>query len=619
MKRLEVSVSIVFGWSPLDTGADLERRYQDVYRKAATFFYQHQHNRASVFFPGPLLRWLDEEHPEFTRLFAKMVDRRQIEILGGGFHEPLFPLLPPVDRSGQLELLTSEIRRVFGKRPRGAVIHLSAWDNSMVSTLSNGGIEYVLLSSSLIPERSPYRPYILNERGKTVKALFFRSLDGAGPEPADLLSLLSDESSGSLPGLFPDDGIPSRSRMVSLCVSEDRLQSLLDSVWLEKFYFMSRTSFSDRIDVSLPTEFLPQGHPFEPIFVRPGIDSGVGGTTVFDLLYSSPAELSLYNRMLHVETLLSQCRGDKARRDCARETLWAAQHHSAFIRRNGAAGSRLRQSAFMLMCEAERASREVGGFSESAASFDYDGDGRDDFVFSMGAFSAVVSPAGAGVVELDVMRGGRNYADGSLPCGLLSSRLLSDSELSIYRNSSDPLSLSSIGSAISFRESSFFPQKKEVRLVGFGRTDCGGAGVPISLVKRFCANSNGFTVQFILRNEGDSRVRGNLLVESRFPEMDAGECHYRVDTVCAGGSSSSAVSGPVSVSGVSFVQVTDASSEVSFAYEPNESCDSLFLRTSGRDGPGLLSALFWPVDLEAGLEMEKTVNFSVIAPKRRKR
>ncbi|MDE6773507.1 MAG: hypothetical protein K2J14_02660, partial [Treponemataceae bacterium] len=85
---------------------------------------------------------------------------------------------------------------------------------------------------------------------------------------------------------------------------------------------------------------------------------------------------------------------------------------------------------------------------------------------------------------------------------------------------------------------------------------------------------------------------------------------------------------PGSRNDVSYLQITDRANDVSFVYEPNENASvtgmPLFFRRPGADGTvrvagtTFVAALCWNVDLAAGGEMEKTIVFTIITPKKRK-
>ncbi|MBR0100943.1 MAG: hypothetical protein IJP90_14700, partial [Treponema sp.] len=79
---------------------------------------------------------------------------------------------------------------------------------------------------------------------------------------------------------------------------------------------------------------------------------------------------------------------------------------------------------------------------------------------------------------------------------------------------------------------------------------------------------------------------------------------------------------------ISYMQITDTSNDISFVYEPNEICDLvcmpiIFRRpSSASDSPTIsgnafVASLCWNVELEAGKEIEKTINYSIIVPKKK--
>ena len=653
MKKLKISISLTLKYSSLQTAADLEQKYESVYKRMATFLYQHPNNRLSVFFPGPLLLWLDGNHPEFTKLFAKMVARKQVEILGGSFYDALLPTIFPIDRSGQLELLTTEIRRIFGKRPRGAVFESSVWDNSLVPTLQNGGMEYVLLDSSIADGRKVFIPYILNEKGKSVKVLLQNDrLSLKGDIDADsymsnlLAEAFSDEMNGDLfekidpaPDLF-DDG----ERIVAMRIDEAQFMEMLDSTWLEKFYFACRCGFQDKVDVCFPLDYLNACDDFQQIFIPSGISSKYNVSSVFDYLFTHPRSKSLYDRMLHISMLLSQCKGDKARRASAREYLWKSQSGESYLYDSAEDDSvfrsaKIRQYAYRALSEAEKMVREADGFSESVSAYDYDGDGHNEYVCSMDKFNAVISQRGARICMFSVMKSSGNYADCENGRGHFLSYLFNEGQFASYRKRSlmESAVKSSVFGRKIFVENAYNSFRNEVKLLGMGNfvsvgEDGTAQEIPVSIIKKYVANSNGFMVQFILKNESHQNVKGKLVVESNFAQMDFSmpECssysleviHGAEKSLLLDGTEMGADSIPqeaVAVSDVSFIQITDTFNDVSFVYEPNESCDALFLPFPTRRGTTFVASLCWNVDLVGGLEMEKTINFAVITPKKRGR
>ena len=160
-KQVEVAVSIgiqslklCFGTcctlTPGLDSAEYELQYQNSYKPLISALYNLPGLPFTIYMSGTLIDWMEHNHAEFFMILEEMVSRKQIDILGGGFFSPLFPLLPPADRVGQIELLTTTLRKYFGKRPRGVWLPSSAWEPSMVSSLNTCGIEYILLDKIML-------------------------------------------------------------------------------------------------------------------------------------------------------------------------------------------------------------------------------------------------------------------------------------------------------------------------------------------------------------------------------------------------------------------------------------------------------------------------------------
>ena len=97
----------------------------------------------AVHISGWLLEFLAKEFPEDVARLARMVERGQAEMFGGGDTEPVLAALPDADRRSQIGALNDRIRRRFGVRPKGAWLTERVWEATIVPSLADSGIEYV--------------------------------------------------------------------------------------------------------------------------------------------------------------------------------------------------------------------------------------------------------------------------------------------------------------------------------------------------------------------------------------------------------------------------------------------------------------------------------------------
>jgi 4-alpha-glucanotransferase len=125
-----------------------ERAYQRAYKPFLEVLKAHPHVRLSIHYTGILLDWLDTNHPEYLADVRTLVAAGRLEVLGGGYYEPILPMLREDDRRGQVAALSRRVEELFGEKPRGMWLAERVWEPSLVSSIADAGIEYVVLDGS---------------------------------------------------------------------------------------------------------------------------------------------------------------------------------------------------------------------------------------------------------------------------------------------------------------------------------------------------------------------------------------------------------------------------------------------------------------------------------------
>ncbi len=120
-----------FGWVFGDV-------YETAYRPMLDALDRHPGVRLALHYTGPLLDWLRAERPEFIERLPGLVARGQVELLGGGYYEPVLASLPERDRVGQLRKMADEIERITGRRPRGAWLAERVWEPDLPDRARRG-------------------------------------------------------------------------------------------------------------------------------------------------------------------------------------------------------------------------------------------------------------------------------------------------------------------------------------------------------------------------------------------------------------------------------------------------------------------------------------------------
>src|SRR5579884_3381196 len=119
--------------------------YEEAYLPMIVALERHPGVRLSLHYTGSLLDWLQEAHPEFLERIAALVKRHQVEIVSGGYYEPILPSIPDADKVAQIRRLTEYIQHYFGVTPTGMWIAERVWEPGLPRYLSEAGIEWTIL------------------------------------------------------------------------------------------------------------------------------------------------------------------------------------------------------------------------------------------------------------------------------------------------------------------------------------------------------------------------------------------------------------------------------------------------------------------------------------------
>ena len=126
--------------------------FEEAYQKAYSPFLQtllrHPRVRMGLHFSGCLLEWVEKHHPEFFEELRELVNRDQVELMGGGFYEPVLAAIPDADKAAQISRLSDYLEKHFGTRPQGAWLTERVWRPDLVRPLAEAGIGYVILDDT---------------------------------------------------------------------------------------------------------------------------------------------------------------------------------------------------------------------------------------------------------------------------------------------------------------------------------------------------------------------------------------------------------------------------------------------------------------------------------------
>ncbi|MCL2762030.1 MAG: DUF1926 domain-containing protein [Treponema sp.] len=385
--------------------AEFENVYLNHVRPFVSSLCKYPRISAALHYSGVLLHWIERNHPGLFMSIEEMIARKQIDILGGGFYDPMLPLLPLQDKIGQIELLTTYIRKQFGKRPQGCWIPSFAWEQSLVSPLAACGMGFTFLSERqfALANGAATNACVCEDQGKLITVFpVLQSLETAIAEKNAALVLENfskkqPAGAETLVSIFP--------QKINVAKNES-----MDSAWSRFFEDIARCEpFVETISPgklcknlgNLPKRYFPDS------------SACTEGMSPRRFIITHPEAGGIYAKMIFTNVLINQLRGDKSRKLSAHEELWKAQGNALFCRtgQQGLHNHLLRSAAYSALLRAEQITREKSKFVPSLVPFDFNMDGAEEWLFQDSKINCYVQSLGGGIFELDYLPRAWNYLD----------------------------------------------------------------------------------------------------------------------------------------------------------------------------------------------------------------
>ncbi|MDD5503700.1 MAG: DUF1926 domain-containing protein [Candidatus Omnitrophica bacterium] len=130
----------------------------------------------NLHYSGPLLEWLRDNRPNVLDLIARLVESGQVEIISGGFYEPILSSISYQDAAGQIAMMTGFLKANFKSLPQGAWLAERIWEPQIPEILSQAGIKYTIVDDQHLiyagcKEGQLYGHYMTEYNGKTINII----------------------------------------------------------------------------------------------------------------------------------------------------------------------------------------------------------------------------------------------------------------------------------------------------------------------------------------------------------------------------------------------------------------------------------------------------------------
>jgi len=413
---------------------------------------RHPSIRFTAHYSGILFEWFQENHPEFLEKLKVLVKRGQLEMMTGGFYEPILPVIPDEDKLGQIEMQTNFIRKNFLAAPRGLWLTERVWEPHLARLLNESKVEYITVDdyhfiSAGAEEKELFGYYVTEEEGRKLnvfpisKHLRYLVPFRAPQETIEYLKILATEDGGRA-AVLADDG-------EKFGVWPGTHKWVFEDGWLENFLkalddsreAIRTMTFSEYMDERPPVGriYLPTASYAEmmewALPVRAGIKyermveeiksfgkyeeykQFIRGGFFRNFFAKYPESNNMHKKMLHVSEKISalgkgkklgfSSEGRDSRIHSARVKLWKGQCNCAYW--HGVFGglylNYLRHAVYENLIAAEVEADEIAYGKQKfieVRTVDLDKDGSDEILIGNDLLSCCFSPAHGGCLfELD--------------------------------------------------------------------------------------------------------------------------------------------------------------------------------------------------------------------------
>nr|MBU1327821.1 DUF1926 domain-containing protein [Candidatus Omnitrophota bacterium] len=151
----------------------VERAYQNCYKSFLDVFEKYPDIKMSMHFSGCLLDYFEDNHPDFLDRVKVMVDRGQVEIIGGGYYEPIFISIPKKDIAGQIKMMADYIKKRFKQKVQGIWTPERVWSPELSKDFNKAGMKYSILDdehfiNAGLKEDELFGYFTTGEKGKEI-------------------------------------------------------------------------------------------------------------------------------------------------------------------------------------------------------------------------------------------------------------------------------------------------------------------------------------------------------------------------------------------------------------------------------------------------------------------
>ncbi len=448
------TINLVLGIHNHQPIGNFDHVLEDAYRKSYKPFLELLERfpkiRISQHYTGFLLEWLKKHHPEIFRQLRALVKSGQVELMTGGFYEPILAIIPDRDKLGQIRKLSDYLEKNFGKTPTGMWLAERVWEQHIVKPIAESRVRWVTIDDTHfkyvgLKDENLLGYYVTEEQGKMLnvfpisKAMRYTIPFQPVEKTIEYLQSIASED-GTRIAVYADDG-------EKFGVWPHTYKHVYEDGWLAKFLsaleknsdwikiihfsealdklkpigrvYLQNASYAEMLQWALPEELSRKYEEFEHKLKEAGLfdhyEEFVRGGYWRNFLAKYPEVNNIHKKMTRLSERAHSAKHKNGGVSGILDKVWAAQCNDPYW--HGVFGGlylpNLRYPVYKNLVEAETALDKLEHKQKlTVTSMDFDMDGCEEVLVETNILDAYIMPQrGAAMFELDYKPVPFNFLD----------------------------------------------------------------------------------------------------------------------------------------------------------------------------------------------------------------
>jgi 4-alpha-glucanotransferase len=402
--------------------------------------------RISLHFSGILIEWIRDNQPKTFDLIRRLVQRGQVEMMGGAFYEPILSVIPDEDKIGQIRKLSQFIRDEFKYDVCGMWLAERVWEPHLPKPIAEAGIKYTVLDDthfrySGLKDEHLLGYYITEEEGCKIsllpgsKTLRYNIPFKEPEETINYLKSIADEDGKNLI-VYADDGekFGLWPGTYEHCYQDRWIEKFFEEIeknldWIEMIHlrealdkipplgriYLPVASYEEMMQWALPAEVFEEYEDFEKILKEKQLFEKyqvfLRGGYWRNFLSKYPESNQIHKKMLWIKKKIKKIKPSsktqKEKLDQAQDFLWKGECNCPYW--HGVFGGlylpHLRSAIYQNLIQAERILDDLTHNNKDWIDyeiFDFDKDGSDEIIIESPKLNLYFHPyCGGALYELD--------------------------------------------------------------------------------------------------------------------------------------------------------------------------------------------------------------------------